>query len=111
MSEPKTEPADSLPPTLCEMCKHGTVIQEAATAYTEDDGDFWLEARRAHRREISFCRNPLIAGRGEAPLEMEHVVLRCGGFVQRELRVTKTCPEKAALRRSRAQGRRRRRGS
>ncbi len=111
MSEPKTDAADPLPPTLCGMCKHGTVVLEAAIAYTDDDGDFWLENRKAHRREISFCRNPLIAGRREPPLEMEHVVLQCTGFQQRELTVTKACPEKAALRRSKARARRRRRGS
>jgi hypothetical protein len=42
---------------------------------------------------------------------MEHVVLQCTGFQQRELTVTKACPEKAALRRSKARARRRRRGS
>jgi len=110
MSEPKTESPDELPPTLCTWCKHGVVVKEAAVAYTEDGGDFWLENRKAHRREISFCRNPLLSGRGEPPLEMEHVVLECGGFAQKEIKVTKACPEKRALRKAR-RARRRRRGA
>lgn len=111
MAEQKTDSAESIPPTLCTWCRFGTVVTEARVAYAEDEGEFWLSDRKAHKRETTFCRNPLIAGRGEPPMELEHAVLQCQGFQQRPLEVTKACPEKAALRRSKSRARRRRRGA